>query len=231
VSIPDFHGRTADQIVSEPFIADSAWHVHAALSWIDYVKRTSGAIALHYGGFHLRLSVEHLWFQIFWASRGAMLPIDEYKKAIKNATKLYKLIDSLAPDYQKFAEFDQIIASIDRHVHPLTVVWDIERLKRIRGECSSRLLHFQGISEEDYLSEKWMIQHLVFLEESALWMWDTMRARGNHVVYHPQGLTPQTQLIWDSFRKGEINEESVRYRLEIIRPLARRERGEDASNR
>jgi len=174
VSIPDFHGRTADQIVSEPFIADSAWHVHAALSWIDYVKRTSGAIA--------------------------MLPIDEYKKAIKNATKLYKLIDSLAPDYQKFAEFDQIIASIDRHVHPLTVVWDIERLKRIHGECSSRLLHFQGISEEDYLSEKWMIQHLVFLEESALWMWDTMRARGNLVVYHPQGLTPQTQLIWDSFR-------------------------------
>ena len=231
MSIPDFHGRTADQIVSEPFIADSASHVHAALSWIDYVKRTSGAIALHYGGFHLRLSVEHLWFQIFWASRGAMLPIDEYKKAIKNATKLYKLIDSLAPDYQKFAEFDQIIASIDRHVHPLTVVWDIERLKRIHGECSSRLLHFQGISEEDYLSEKWMIQHLVFLEESALWMWDTMRARGNLVVYHPQGLTPQTQLIWDSFRKREINEESVRYRLEIIRPLARRDRGEDASNR
>jgi hypothetical protein len=111
---------------------------------------------------------------------------------------------------------------MDSHVHPPTVVWDIERLKRIHGECSNRLLHFQGISDEDYLSVKWMIQHLAFLEDSAFWMWNTMRSRGNLVVYHPQGLTLQTQLIWESFRNGEIDEESVRYRLEIIRPLSRR---------
>jgi hypothetical protein len=30
--------------------------------------------------------------------------------------------------------------------HPPIVVWDIGRLKRIHGECSTRLLHFQGIS-------------------------------------------------------------------------------------
>ncbi len=219
MSVPDFRGRTADQIVHEPFIADSAWHVHAALSWIDYVKRTSAAIALHYSGLHLRLSVEHLWFQIFFASRGAMLSVDEYRKAIKNATKLYKLIDSLAPDYRKFAEFDQIVLSVDSQAHPPTVVWDIERLKRIHGECSDRLLHFQGVSDEDYLSDKWMIQHLAFLEDSAVWIWSTMRFRGNLVVYRPEGLTHQTQLIWESFRKDEIDEESVRYRLEIIRPL------------
>jgi len=182
LSSPDFSGRTADQIVREPFIPDSAWHVHAAT-----------------------------------------LSVNEYRKAIKNATKLYKLIDSLAPDYRKFAEFDQIIASVDRHVHPPTVVWDIDRLKRIHGECSNRLLHFQGISDEDYLSDKWIIQHLALLEESAVWMWNTMRTRGNLVVYRPDGLTPQTQLTWESFRKGEIDEESVRYRLEIIRPLARRQ--------
>jgi hypothetical protein len=81
---------------------------------------------------------------------------------------------------------------------------------------------FKESQGEDYLSDKWMIQHLAFLEDSALWMWSTMRSRGNLVVYHPEGLTPQTQLIWESFRKGEIDEESVRYRLEIIRPLPRR---------
>jgi len=143
LSIPDFHGRTADQIVTQPFVSDSAWHVHAALSWIDYVKRTSAAIGLHYSGFHLRVGIEYLWFQIFWAGRGGALRVEEYRMAIRNATKLYKLIDSLAPDYRKFAEFDQIIASVDSHVHPPTVVWDIDRLKRIHGECGARLLHFR----------------------------------------------------------------------------------------
>jgi len=223
VSIPDFRGRTAEQIVTEPFISDSAWHIHAALSWADYVKRTSAAIGLHYAGFHLRLGIEHLWFQIFWAGRGGGLPVEEYKKAIKTATKLYKLIDSLAPDYRKFAEFDQIIASVDSRVHPATIVWDIDRLKRIHGECGTRLLHFQGLADGNYLSDKWMIQQLAFLEENATWIWNTMRSRGNLVVYRPKDLFPQTQLVWESYRKGEIDEESVRYRLEIIRPLARRQ--------
>lgn len=150
-----------------------------------------------------------------------MLSADEYRKAIRNATKLYKLIDSLAPDYRKFAEFDQIIASMDSHVHPPTVVWNIERLKKIHGECSNRLLHFQGISDERCMSDSWMIKHLTFLEDSALWMWNTMRSRGNLVVCHPEGLVPQVQLVWESFRKGEINAESVRYRLAIVRPVAR----------
>jgi hypothetical protein len=222
VSIPDFRGRTADQIVREPFVSDSAWHIHAALSWIDYVKRTSAAIGLHYGGFHLRVGIEHLWFQIFWAGRGGALAVEEYKKAIKNATKLYKLIDSLAPDYRKFAEFDQIVASVDSRVHPPTVVWDIDRLKRIHGECGARLLHFQGVADGNYFSDDWMIQQLTFLEDAATWIWDTMRSRGNLVVYRPEDLFSQTQLVWESFRGGEIDEESVRYRLEIIRPAGGR---------
>jgi hypothetical protein len=131
---------------------------------------------------------------------------------------LYKLIDSLAPDYRKFAEFNQIIASIDSYPHPPTVIWDIERLKRIHGECGTRLLHFQGVSDGIYLTDEWMIRQLAFHEEAARWMWDTMRSRGNLVVYRPEDLFPQTQLIWESFRKGEIDRESVRYRLEIVRP-------------
>jgi hypothetical protein len=49
---------------------------------------------------------------------------------------------------------------------------------------------------------------------------ETRRSRGNLVVYRPEDLFPQTQLVWESFCGGEIDEESVRYRLEIIRPLA-----------
>lgn len=221
MSIPDFQRRTAEQIVNEPFISDSAWHVHAALSWIDYVKRTSAAIALHYAGFHIRLGIEHLWFQVFWAARGASLSVTEYQKAIANATKLYKLIDSLAPDYRKFGEFDQIVASLDSRPHPPTVVWDIDRLKRIHGECGNRLLHFQGISDGNYLSDAWTIEQLAFLDESAMWIWSTMRSRGNLVVYRPEGLIPEAQSIWESFRTGQIDAESVHYRLQIVRPVVR----------
>src|SRR5438552_13272604 len=119
--------------------------------------------------------------------------------AIRNATKLYKLIDSLAPDYRKFAEFDQIIASVDSHVHPPTVIWDIDRLKRIHGECGDRLLHFQGISDGNYLSDTWAIRQLAFLDESAMWIWNTMKSRGNLVVYRPEGLIPEAQSIWEDF--------------------------------
>jgi hypothetical protein len=190
MSIPDFRGRTADQIVTTPFISDSAWHIHAALSWLDYVKRSSAAIALHYAAFHVRIGIEHLWFQIFWAGRGGAM-----------AT-----------------------ASVDSRVHPPTVVWDIDRLKRIHGECGSRLLHFQGVAGGNYMSEEWMIRQLAFFEEAAIWMWDTMRSRGNLVVYLPEGLSAHTQLVWESYRKGEIDEESVRYRLEIIRPPRKKPR-------
>jgi len=224
VSIADFRGRTADQIVTEPFTSDSAWHIHAALSWLDFVQRTSAAIALHYAGFHLRVGIEHLWFQVFWAGRGGAISVQEYNQAIKNATKLYKLIDSLAPDYRKFAEFDQIIASVDSRVHPPTVIWDIDRLKRIHGECGSRLLHFQGVSDGNYLSDEWMLRHLAYLEKSVTWIWDTMCSCGNLIVYRPEGLSPHTQLVWESYRKGEIDKESVRYRLEIIRPAPRKDR-------
>jgi hypothetical protein len=67
---PDFQGRTAEQIVNEPLGSTSEWHVHVALSWIDYVKRSSAATALHYAALHLRLGIEYLWFQIFWARSG-----------------------------------------------------------------------------------------------------------------------------------------------------------------
>jgi hypothetical protein len=219
VGIPDFQGRTAKQIVNESPGSDSAWHVHAALSWIDYVKRSSAATALYYAGFHLRLGIEYLWFQIFWAARRASLSAAEYRKAIATATKLYKLIDSLAPDYTKFGEFQQIVAALDSRPHPPTVIWDIDRLKRIHGECGKRLLHFQGILGGDYLSDAWAIRQLAFLDESAMWIWNTMKSRGNLVVYRPEGLIPQAQSIWEDFRTGQIDAESVRYRLQIVRPI------------
>jgi hypothetical protein len=65
MSIPDFRGRTAEQIVNEPFVSDSAWHINAALSWTDYVKRTSAAIGLHYAHFICELGSNISGFKSF----------------------------------------------------------------------------------------------------------------------------------------------------------------------
>jgi len=46
----------------------------------------------------------------------------DYIKAVANATTLYKLIDRLAPEYEKFALFTQIIGSLASKSHPPSVI-------------------------------------------------------------------------------------------------------------
>jgi len=222
--MPDFRGRSADQILAEKYTGHASWHVHATLSWLDYVERKQAPVALHYAGLHLRFAVENLWFQIFWAARGATLSEPEFEKALSNTTKLYKLIDSLAPDYRKFAEFDQIIASLDSQAHPPTVVWNIDRLKRIHGECGNLLLHFQGPPSTGYLADGWIADRSSFLRESAKWMWDILTSRGNLVVYYPEGLKSDVLSVWERFRTGEIDAETARLGLKIIQPVVSKKR-------
>ena len=109
MAIPEYRGRGADEISMTKYLADSAWHVYQCLSWCDFVAREKAPIGLHYAGLHLRTAVEHLWFEIFFAAKGGRVSMLEYMKSVENATKLYKLIEHYAPEYQKFAEFDQII--------------------------------------------------------------------------------------------------------------------------
>jgi hypothetical protein len=189
--VPPIPGQSPEQIIKERFIDDSAWHVMTSLRWTDYVERTEAPMALHYAAFHLRYAVEQLWLKIFSAARGALVSIQDYKRALKNATTLYKLIDSSTPDYKKFAEFDQMIQQLDSSVHPPAVVWDIARLKKIHGECGSRLLHLQESSETGYMSSAWIADRRQFLNDSALWMWNLMMTQGNIIVYYPDGLVPE----------------------------------------
>ena len=65
--------HTADKILSFDYIEDPAWHVRNSLSWLDYFERKSFPQILHYAGLHLRLAIEHLWFNLFGAARGGQL--------------------------------------------------------------------------------------------------------------------------------------------------------------
>jgi hypothetical protein len=123
---------------------------------------------------------------------------------VKTTTKLYKLIDAAGPHYVKFAEFIQLLASVDSRQHPPTVVWDISRLKRIHGGCGEKLLHFQGIPEKGYRTDAWIESRMKFAFDSAPWMWSTMTTRGNLAVFSPAGLKkPEVFSLWERYRDGK----------------------------
>lgn len=221
----DFHtfkGRSAVEIFSTPHVDDSGWDIYMSLCWCDYAERTCAPQALHYAGYHLRTGIEYLWFTVLFAAQGGKMSLEEYRKSLKSTTTLYKLIDSRSPHYQKFFEFCEITTSLDSQRHPPMVFWDISKLKRIHGECSSRLLHFQGVPQQGYLSEGWITDRAKFLFESATWIFDTMRTRGNLVVFNPDGLKkPEVFSLWERYRDGKIDREEVRIGLKIVQPIVR----------
>lgn len=217
--IPDYKGRSAEEIIATPYYESSGWHIHIALCWCDYAERKRASMALHYAALHLRTGVEQLWFEVLFASRGGSLSFSDYEKCVNTTTKLYKLIDSEAPHYAKFAEFIKIIGAVDSKPMPPTVIWDIPRLKRIHGECGHRLLHFAGILERGYLSENWFNDQSKYLFDAAYWIGSTMASTGNLAVFNLDGLKPEVISIWERFRDGLIEADDARYSLNLILPM------------
>ena len=219
---PDYRGYTADEIVGTKYVSDSPWHIHMALCWCDYAERLSIGHALHYAGFHLRMGIEQLWFEVLISAQGCSMSSDEYVESLKSTTKLYKFIDARSPRYYRFAEFIKIVADLDRIQHPSSVIWDMSRLKRIHGECGGSLLHFQGVPQKGYLTSEWIEERMRFTLESARWIFDIMKQRGNLVVYFPEGLAkPEVFGIWEQFRDKAISAEDAAIRLKILQPVLR----------
>jgi hypothetical protein len=227
MSFPDYKGYNADQILGNRYVPDSSWHIQMALGWCDYAERTGIWETLHYAGLHLRTGIEHLWFEVLFVAQGGVMSPADYVESLRNTTKLYKFIDQRSPSYYQFAKFTEILAIWDSVRHPPAIVWDIGRLKRIHGECSGKLLHFQGVPDRGYPSEQWTQERMRFVYDSARWIFDLMQARGNLVVYFPDGLSkPEVFEIWEKFRDGTLSEEDAAMRLRIIQPVLRmRKRG------
>jgi len=112
----------------------------------------------------------------------------------------------------------RILAEINAAPIPRINVWDISRLRRIHGECSTKTLHFQGVVSEGYLNHSWLEDRLKFLSDSANWMWQKMLS-GRVVIYKPEKLKDDVLPIWERFRDGDNDEEDVRNGLKIIQHI------------
>ena len=217
----EYKNRTAEDILSSDYCEDPAWHIYNALSWLDYIEKNSFPLALHYAGLHLRLGIEHLWYNIFVAALGGGLSQVEYEKALKSTTTLYKLIDKFVPFYNEFAVMVKNMAELDSKLLLQVTIWDIPKLKRIHGECSSKTLHFQGMRSKGYLGSNWIEARQKFLYDSSKWMWDKMKSGSGIIVYKPEDLKSDVLPLWEQFRDEEIDEEDLRNGLNIIQPIVK----------
>lgn len=215
--IPQIKGLSADQIAGGEYVFDSAWHVHMCLSWLDYAKRSGRPQCLRYAAIELRTSVEMLWFEIFVVTMGGTIPAAEYARCSKEATKMYKLIDRVAPDYRKLMQFMDILLNLE-HAGPQIVVWDIDRLKRIHGQASE-FLHFQGAPFDTHESPLWLGNGISKLESMANYIWGEITS-GKQTGNMPlDKMEPETKAVWEQFRDDKLDKVGVRTQLLIAKPV------------
>lgn len=143
---PPHINRSLNQIVDGKPHFDSTWLIWKSLAWLDYAKRNTNVSALQYATLELRQGIEQLWFDIIVTAVGGRLDVKEYSRCKQNATKMYKIIRRLQPDYQKLVRFTNICCSLEPHL-PRIVEWDMPRLMRIHGEIAE-YLHFYGVPSD-----------------------------------------------------------------------------------
>jgi len=134
--------QSPSQIANSKRHFDSAWFIWKSLAWLDYAKRNTNIAALQYAALELRQGIEQLWFDMIVVAVGGRLDAKEYSHCKQNATKMYKIIRQLQPDYQKLVRFTNICCSLQPNL-PRVVEWDIARLMRIHGGVAE-YLHFSA---------------------------------------------------------------------------------------
>ena len=219
MQIPPHVNRTPVQIVEGERLFDSAWHFWQALSWLDYAKRNANITSLQYAALELRLGIEHLWFEIIITAVGGKLDIGEYSRCKGDSTKMYKVLDRLSPDHARLVRFTNITGSLDLN-QPELIEWDMQRLKRLHGE-TSQYLHFCGIPSESTDSPEWFVSALTLLETGATYIWQHLTTAHNGQL-NIDSMPPEVRETWEAFRTGQIDEDSVRIRLQIALPMLRK---------
>jgi hypothetical protein len=57
---------------------------------------------------------------------------------------------------------------------------------------------------------------LSFVDRESSWIWTTCTTAGVFVVFQPEGLKEPARQIWEDFRDGKIQSDSVKTRLGFL---------------
>jgi hypothetical protein len=216
---PDYRNRSPEAIVALPRDFDSSWHVFQALSWLDYAKRNHNITALQYAALELRNGIELLCFQIIVNAVGSKLDRVSYVRCTQDATKMYKILAKLRPDYKKLIRFTRICMELDRNA-PRIIEWNLSKLMRLHGNIS-RYLHFQGDPKETWDSNNWFVRFLSLIENTATYLKDEYKSGATGTI-STDDMIPEVEDVWHDFRDGIISEDSAKTRLRLAQPILKR---------
>ena len=209
-------GKTADQILDNPFVPMSTWHVFQALSWVDLAKRRQSASALLYAAIELRYGLEYLLFELLVIAN-PKLTESEYKECIGSPKKIRKLLETDGRIYAKRAEFTKILLSLESQ--PLKLrYWDLSEIFRYWGVASS-YLHFWGSHNRTNQDLNWSIKGIAEIEKIAETIYSEAQQTLGVGFMSLEGMPPEVKIAWDEFVSDKLSAEDLRIRMKILRPI------------
>lgn len=214
--IPNYLNRSADSIVSENIRFESSGYIYRALSWLDLTKRHNSPVTFQYAAHDTRQGIEQLLFEELVLSVETKLDREEYEKCIGNSTKLYAIINRLAPEREKLAKFNQAIFSAGTIRIPL-VVWDHKLLMKYWGMLS-KYLHWAGAIDETIHVQSWIQAGIRVAEEACLYIWKNQTQKETGVMT-PDDMHPEIRRLWERYKNGEIGIEEVKISSQILDPV------------
>lgn len=212
----EFRGKTADQIISNKPLDNSSWHFLQAMSWIDLAKRSMMVGPLHYAAFELRYGIEYLLFQLLVMTRKE-LGESEYRKCLGDPKKMKQLLMNEGRPYQKLSRFTELANSLINN-RPSLLYWDLSELFKYWGKAS-KYLHFVGAQIYTYRSEEWVISSIADLESIVEPIWKKTTQTLGVALYDPDRMQPQVKDIWLEYLNDKITDDTVLFRLDLIKPL------------
>jgi hypothetical protein len=213
---PKHTGRSPEQICREHLYFDSAGYLFRAVSWLEHYRREQYFPSLLYACIEGRMAIEYLLFEILVIGTGANLSVSDYQKCLKDRTKLDKAIGRLIPDYERIQAFTAVLVEFEPSL-PRMLHWDIKELKRMWGELSEHL-HWLGAKNLTVENTTWCNAAYTKVESVLHPLWSKLSS-GQSMVMHPDKMNPEINEVWVQFNSGKIDIESVRLRLQILKPL------------
>lgn len=96
-------------------------------------------------------------------------------------------------------------------------------LLKVWGKLSA-YLHWSGAYNETTAKADWVDKAHLELESVITPIWEKL-CSGQSGLLHPDDMKPEVRAIWEDFRSGTIDANSVRVRLQLIQPLLRQRTG------
>lgn len=214
MAAPNHKNRTAQEIIAEHIYHDAQGFCYRAASWLDLARRSRQFAAFHYACIDARLSIEHLIFEQLVITAGRALDQVSYQKCLSKPRELDKLLHRLVPDYERLQDFSVIVGSLLPGL-PRINRWDIKVLRKSWGRLS-HYLHWSGSHTETTENPSWQMDALgeVGAIIDPLWHKISTAYTGSIAL---ASMPPRVREVWEDFRVGRIDAESVRIRLELVR--------------